>query len=55
MKSDFWCLTNQAGYFPEIVDGKRLFVLPRLEIVSSRIKVLVSMGLWIYMNLEQMF
>jgi hypothetical protein len=48
MKSDFWSRESdvtQAGGFPEVVNGKRFSVLPRLEIVSSRIKSSVSMGL----------
>ena len=55
MKSDFWCLANQAGCFPEVVSCKKVFGLPRLEIVSSRIKSLGSMGLFVDLILEHLF
>ena len=48
MKNDSWSLVNQvtqAGWFPRIVNSKSVSVLPRLQIVSSRIKSSVSMGL----------
>jgi hypothetical protein len=43
-ENDLASLAEQAGYFPKLGTAKHFF-LPRLEIISSQIKGLGSMGL----------
>ena len=56
MKSDFERLTHQVAYLPRHDGLKRFSVLPKLEIVSSRIKAAVAWDSKLgYSTLEHLF